>query len=53
VIFRTAGTQSPVDVCLTGSLEGKWLRDDSTSNALGPQDRSGIYGAFHIYRFQA
>ena len=53
VIFRTAGTLSPVDACFTGPLQGKWARDDARSEALGPQDRSGIYGAFHLYRLQA
>lgn len=53
VIFRTAGISSPVDACLKGELQGKWLRDDVTSDTLGQQDRSGIYGAFHLYRLQA
>jgi S-adenosylmethionine-diacylglycerol 3-amino-3-carboxypropyl transferase len=53
VIFRTAGVSSPVDVCFTGDLQGKWVRDDATSDTLGPTDRSGIYGAFHLYRLQA
>ncbi|PUE25477.1 hypothetical protein B9Z39_12680 [Limnohabitans sp. JirII-29] len=53
VIFRTAGLQSPVEGCLTGSLQGQWLRDGAACDTLGPQDRSGIYGAFHLYRLQA
>lgn len=53
IIFRTAGTTSPVDECLTGALQGKWLRDEATSHELGLEDRSGIYGAFHLYRLQA
>lgn len=53
VIFRTAGTTSPVDACMTGELQGRWLRDHAISDELGPQDRSGIYGAFHLYRLQA
>lgn len=53
VIFRTAGTTSPVDACFTPQLAAQWKRDDALSDSLGPQDRSGIYGAFHLYRFQA
>ena len=52
VIFRTAGTTSPVDPCLTGELGKLWVRDNEISDSLGPLDRSGIYGAFHLYRFQ-
>lgn len=52
VIFRTAGTTSPVDACLTDGLSALWKRDQEMSDSLGPQDRSGIYGAFHLYRFQ-
>lgn len=51
VIFRTAGSQSPVDACLTGPLADQWTRDHQISDSLGPQDRSGIYGALHLYRF--
>ncbi len=50
VIFRTAGTTSPVDPCLSGTLKNHWQRDDVLSDELGAQDRSGIYGAFHLYR---
>jgi S-adenosylmethionine-diacylglycerol 3-amino-3-carboxypropyl transferase len=50
VIFRTAGSHSPVDACLTGPLANVWTRDHQTSDLLGPQDRSGIYGALHLYR---
>jgi S-adenosylmethionine-diacylglycerol 3-amino-3-carboxypropyl transferase len=53
VIFRTAGVTSPVDACFTGDLHGKWMRDHATSDTLGLTDRSGIYGAFHLYRLQA
>jgi S-adenosylmethionine-diacylglycerol 3-amino-3-carboxypropyl transferase len=53
VIFRTAGVSSPVDACFTEELQGKWVRDRATSDTLGHTDRSGIYGAFHLYRLQA
>jgi hypothetical protein len=53
LIFRTGGVTRPVDLCLTGDLQGKWVRDHATSDALSPTDRSGIYGAFHSYPLQA
>jgi S-adenosylmethionine-diacylglycerol 3-amino-3-carboxypropyl transferase len=53
VIFRTAGTLSPVEASLTPELGQRWRRDDALSDSLGPQDRSGVYGAFHLYRLQA
>jgi S-adenosylmethionine-diacylglycerol 3-amino-3-carboxypropyl transferase len=52
VIFRTAGHTSPVAPCLQGVLS-RWVRDNEQSNTLGAQDRSAIYGAFHLYRLQA
>jgi S-adenosylmethionine-diacylglycerol 3-amino-3-carboxypropyl transferase len=50
VIFRTAGEASPPE---GGDLHGllrSWRRD-AASSAIGfEQDRSGIYGGFHLYR---
>ena len=49
VIFRTAGTASPLEGAELGSLRQIWRRDEERS-ALGfARDRSGIYGAFHCY----
>ena len=53
VVFRTAGEYSPLKASLTPELAQRWVRDDVLSDRLGPQDRSGIYGAFHLYRLQA
>jgi S-adenosylmethionine-diacylglycerol 3-amino-3-carboxypropyl transferase len=53
VIFRTAGIASPVDACLTGGLEGRWVKDIDVSAEASLKDRSGIYGGFHLYRLQA
>lgn len=53
VIFRTAGTDSPVDACLSEALRGFWKRNGPRSETLGQSDRSGIYGAFHLYEYQA
>jgi S-adenosylmethionine-diacylglycerol 3-amino-3-carboxypropyl transferase len=49
VIFRTAGTESPLEGEELAPLREVWLRDDERS-ALGFElDRSGIYGGFHCY----
>ena len=53
VIFRTAG----VDTILPGRVAtetlSKWNYLDAESLNLGKQDRSAIYGGFHIYEFNA
>ena len=53
VIFRTAG----VDTILPGRVAtetlSKWNYLDTESLNLGKQDRSAIYGGFHIYEFNA
>jgi S-adenosylmethionine-diacylglycerol 3-amino-3-carboxypropyl transferase len=52
VIFRTAGKDSPVEACLNDTLRMFWRRNVSRSETLGQRDRSGIYGAFHLYEYQ-
>ncbi len=49
VIFRTAGTASPLDNPELASLRQDWRRDAERSAAGLKQDRSGIYGGFHCY----
>ncbi len=49
VIFRTAGTQSPLDSDELASLREIWRRDEERSAIGFERDRSGIYGAFHCY----
>ena len=53
VIFRTAG----VDTILPGRVAtetlSKWNYLGAESLNLGKQDRSAIYGGFHIYEFNA
>lgn len=49
VIFRTAGTQSPLEGEQLASLREIWRRDDERSEIGSELDRSGIYGAFHCY----
>lgn len=53
VIFRTAGNDSPVDACLSEALSVIWKRNGPRSESLGKKDSSGIYGAFHLYEYQA
>lgn len=53
VIFRTAGATSPLDHPEHAPLRLSWQRDAERS-ALGlAQDRSGIYGGFHLYTRKA
>jgi S-adenosylmethionine-diacylglycerol 3-amino-3-carboxypropyl transferase len=53
VIFRTAAAASPLSSKLRPEVLGEWdyLADESL--ALLDQDRSAIYGGFHIYRKKA
>ncbi|OLP56515.1 S-adenosylmethionine--diacylglycerol 3-amino-3-carboxypropyl transferase [Rhizobium rhizosphaerae] len=50
VIFRTAGEDSIVEGRLAKVVRDQWFYDTARSAELSPQDRSAIYGAFHIYR---
>jgi S-adenosylmethionine-diacylglycerol 3-amino-3-carboxypropyl transferase len=49
VIFRTAGESSPLPQKLPGDLLAPWLYHEWQSRVLHAQDRSSIYGGFHIY----
>lgn len=49
VVFRTAGTISPLASPELAGVANRWYRDEERS-ALGSElDRSGIYGGFHCY----
>jgi S-adenosylmethionine-diacylglycerol 3-amino-3-carboxypropyl transferase len=50
VIFRTAGTASPLESPELAPLRQTWRRDEKRSAIGFEQDRSGIYGGFHCYR---
>jgi S-adenosylmethionine-diacylglycerol 3-amino-3-carboxypropyl transferase len=50
VIFRTAGTASPLDAAELAPLREIWFRDEERSADGFARDRSGIYGGFHCYR---
>jgi S-adenosylmethionine-diacylglycerol 3-amino-3-carboxypropyl transferase len=49
VIFRTAGADSPLPRKLPAHLLAPWVYSDSESRAFHAQDRSSIYGGFHVY----
>jgi S-adenosylmethionine-diacylglycerol 3-amino-3-carboxypropyl transferase len=49
VIFRTAGTCSPLESAELAPLSQTWCRDEERSAVGFELDRSGIYGGFHCY----
>jgi S-adenosylmethionine-diacylglycerol 3-amino-3-carboxypropyl transferase len=49
VIFRTAGADSPLPKKLPPSLLSAWTYLEEESKALHANDRSSIYGGFHVY----
>jgi S-adenosylmethionine-diacylglycerol 3-amino-3-carboxypropyl transferase len=53
VIFRTAGTASPVEAALPDALRRRFTYHRASSEALHDQDRSAIYGMFHLYELTA
>ncbi len=53
VIFRTAGTASPVERALPAAVHARYQYHRTLSEALHEQDRSAIYGMFHVYELTA
>jgi S-adenosylmethionine-diacylglycerol 3-amino-3-carboxypropyl transferase len=49
VIFRTAGERSPVETALGPDLKPRFAYREERSRELHRQDRSAIYGMFHLY----
>lgn len=49
IIFRTAGAASPIEHSLPVELRGKFSYRKEESATLFEQDRSSIYGGFHLY----
>jgi S-adenosylmethionine-diacylglycerol 3-amino-3-carboxypropyl transferase len=49
VIFRTAGPDSPLPRKLLPDVLAPWQYLESESRAWHSQDRSSIYGGFHLY----
>jgi S-adenosylmethionine-diacylglycerol 3-amino-3-carboxypropyl transferase len=53
VIFRTAGPDSALEKKLPAEMMAKWHYEAEESAAFHRQDRSSIYGGFHIYERRA
>ena len=51
MIFRTAGEKSPVETSLEPATRAKFVYEQEEARRLHLQDRSAIYGMFHLYRF--
>lgn len=49
VIFRTAGTKTILPGRVMPDLLARWTYDPETSAACFANDRSAIYGGFHLY----
>jgi S-adenosylmethionine-diacylglycerol 3-amino-3-carboxypropyl transferase len=49
VIFRTAGADSPLPRKLPADLLAPWTYLEAESREFHAQDRSSIYGGFHVY----
>ena len=49
IIFRTAGTASPIESNLPAELRAKFTYEEELSKDLSTQDRASIYGGFHLY----
>ena len=49
VIFRTAGEKSPVETALAPETRSRFVYREERSKELHKQDRSAIYGMFHLY----
>ncbi|WP_288427301.1 DUF3419 family protein [uncultured Agrobacterium sp.] len=49
VIFRTAAEKSVIEGRLSPDIRAQWAYLEERSKALNAQDRSAIYGGFHIY----
>jgi S-adenosylmethionine-diacylglycerol 3-amino-3-carboxypropyl transferase len=50
VIFRTAGSDSPLPRKLAPELLAPWDTSEAESRGLHARDRASIYGGFHLYR---
>ena len=53
VIFRTAANERLLPGRIPQDILGCWDYNDAASKALDAQDRSSIYGAFHLYTLKA
>jgi S-adenosylmethionine-diacylglycerol 3-amino-3-carboxypropyl transferase len=49
VIFRTGAGESPIEANLEPDLRARFRYEKERSKELHAQDRSAIYGGFHLY----
>jgi S-adenosylmethionine-diacylglycerol 3-amino-3-carboxypropyl transferase len=49
IIFRTAGSQSPIESALPPELRARFEYEEEEAKRLHLKDRSSIYGGFHLY----
>ena len=49
VIFRTAADERLLPGRVPAAILDQWRYDEATSRELCRQDRSAIYGGFHLY----
>jgi S-adenosylmethionine-diacylglycerol 3-amino-3-carboxypropyl transferase len=49
VIFRTAADERLLPGRVPAEVLGRWRYDEEASREFGRQDRSSIYGGFHLY----
>ena len=52
VIFRTGGADDILPGRVSPDILGRWAYGAEVSKRGSKQDRSAIYGGFHLYRFQ-
>jgi S-adenosylmethionine-diacylglycerol 3-amino-3-carboxypropyl transferase len=52
VIFRTAAVASPLEAKVDAKVLECWRYLGEQSRQLGANDRSAIYGGFHIYELR-
>lgn len=50
VIFRTAGTESPIETDLNPEVRKDFIYEEELSKTYYDKDRSAVYGGFHLYR---
>ena len=53
VIFRTAGTETILPGRVPDVILDRWSYESELSRRLSAEDRSAIYGAFHLYVLKA
>ena len=51
VVFRTAAEPTLLPGRVDGAILSRWTYEAERSRALEAEDRSAIYGGFHLYRF--